>query len=851
MSRFSGMSRGRAWPAAAAWCASARSTACTSGIARCSAACASARGARPDAARDQLRADAARVLRARRRRCRASPACARRSRCLAAGGMARLLLLRFNAALAAMSAEAFVERRARARVRGAREVWVGADFRFGHARARRPRAAAARSARSHGFIAARSMPDVEIDGERVSSSAIRAQLAAGDFDAAAQLLGRRFAIGGHVVRGAQLGRKLGYPTANLRLGRRTAPVGGIFAVRVHGVGPGRCAGVAEPRHAADRRRHASRCSKRICSTSTATCTAGASRSNSCKSCATRRNSTTSTRWCDRSTAMRSRRGRSSAFEVAHWLDVLRPRKRDRLARRRVRLSPDAELVSLPIQRFPHEHDYKNTINLPETDFAMKADLAKREPGMLADWEKRGPLRRDPAAHARSREHAFILHDGPPYANGAIHIGHAVNKILKDIVVKSKLLAGFARRTCRAGTAMACRSSSRSRRKSARSARRSTRPTFRAQVPRIRGQADRPAARRLQAPRRARRLGASRTARWISQYEADMIRALAKIVARGHVVRGFKPVHWCFDCGSALAEAEIEYQDKTSPAIDVAYDALDPQGARGEVRRDGRRRTTSSRCRSGRPRRGRCRRASRSRSGRNSTTCWSKARRATAGACCSCSRDALARSAALARYGVRRGARSCSAARRARRSKACSCSIRSTTREIPLILGDHVTAEDGTGAVHTAPGHGAEDFAVGQKYGSSKIARTPVGGNGVYLPGTPIFAGQFIWKANDTHRRRCCASAACCSPTRRSRTAIRTAGGTRRRSPSAPRRSGSSAWSRQACARRRAASAIQRRRRLVPGLGRGAHRRHDRRPPGLVHLAPAHLGRADRAVRRTR
>jgi riboflavin kinase/FMN adenylyltransferase len=156
-------------------------------------------------------------------------------------GMCRVLLLRFDAKLAAMSAADFVARVLAARV-GAREVWVGEGFRFGHCR-EGDLATLQREGAAHGMRADRVAP-IAIDGERVSSSRIRALLAAGEFDAAARLLGRRFAIGGHVVRGAQLGRKLGYPTANLRLGSRTAPVGGVFAVRVHGVGAAPMPGVA-------------------------------------------------------------------------------------------------------------------------------------------------------------------------------------------------------------------------------------------------------------------------------------------------------------------------------------------------------------------------------------------------------------------------------------------------------------------------------------------------------------------------------------------------------------------------------------------------------------------------------
>jgi riboflavin kinase/FMN adenylyltransferase len=147
-------------------------------------------------------------------------------------GIDRLLLLRFDAKLAAMSAEDFVARVLRERC-GVREVWVGADFRFGHQR-RGDVAMLQRLGAEQGF-AAQTLSDVAIDGERVSSSAIRAHLAAGEFDDASRLLGRPFSIGGHVVRGAQLGRKLGYPTANIRLGRRVSPVGGIFAVRVRGI----------------------------------------------------------------------------------------------------------------------------------------------------------------------------------------------------------------------------------------------------------------------------------------------------------------------------------------------------------------------------------------------------------------------------------------------------------------------------------------------------------------------------------------------------------------------------------------------------------------------------------------
>jgi len=156
-------------------------------------------------------------------------------------GSDRLLLLRFNARLAAMEAEDFVRQVLVARC-GAREIWTGADFRFGHQR-RGDVAMLERLGEQYGF-SARVLPDIAVGGERVSSSAIRAHLSAGEFEAAARLLGRPFSIGGHVMRGQQLGRKLGYPTANIRLGRRVSPVGGIFAVRVYGIETEAMPGVA-------------------------------------------------------------------------------------------------------------------------------------------------------------------------------------------------------------------------------------------------------------------------------------------------------------------------------------------------------------------------------------------------------------------------------------------------------------------------------------------------------------------------------------------------------------------------------------------------------------------------------
>jgi isoleucyl-tRNA synthetase len=398
-------------------------------------------------------------------------------------------------------------------------------------------------------------------------------------------------------------------------------------------------------------------------------------------------------------------------------------------------------------------DYKSTINLPETAFAMKADLANREPGMLAEWEKNdryGAIQR----HTASRAHRFVLHDGPPYANGVIHIGHAVNKILKDVVVKSKLMAGFASPYVPGWDCHGLPIELQVEKEIGKVGQKVDARTFRQKCREY-------AAKQIDLQRADfKRLGV--LGEWDNpyrtmdfRYEADIIRALGKIVANGHLTRGAKPVYWCFDCGSALAEAEIEYADKKSPAVDIAYDAKDPADvaarfglADAVLAKDW---------------------------GIGdfkdvivavpiwTTTPW------TIPASMAVSlgpdleyalvegpardgrrvllviADALA-ARALARYGVNEvtvlGRAPGSALELVKLSHPYLAE-----REIPVIVGDHVSAEDGTGAVHTAPAHGTEDFVVGQKYGIATV--NPLGGNGVYLADTPIFAGQYIWKANDT------------------------------------------------------------------------------------------------------
>ncbi|MGD8384215.1 MAG: class I tRNA ligase family protein, partial [Lysobacterales bacterium] len=217
-------------------------------------------------------------------------------------------------------------------------------------------------------------------------------------------------------------------------------------------------------------------------------------------------------------------------------------------------------------------DYKDTINLPATAFPMKANLANREPLMLEQWEESG-------LYARIQTYTagrplFILHDGPPYANGDIHIGHAVNKILKDMVIKSRLLAGFHSPYVPGWDCHGLPIELQVEKKIGKVGRKVDARTFRQKC---REYADRHIDLQRTGFKRLGVLGdwenpyASRN----FSYEANMVRALAEIIRAGHLEQGVKPVNWCFDCASALAEAEIEYLDKTSPAIDVFFRAVDP------------------------------------------------------------------------------------------------------------------------------------------------------------------------------------------------------------------------------------------------------------------------------------
>src|SRR6476620_9386225 len=210
-------------------------------------------------------------------------------------------------------------------------------------------------------------------------------------------------------------------------------------------------------------------------------------------------------------------------------------------------------------------DYKKTLNLPDTPFPMRADLARREPLMLKAWQERKIYQRiREASKGRPR---FVLHDGPPYANGDIHIGHAVNKILKDIIVKSRSLAGFDAVyvpgwDCHGMPIEVQIEKTHGKNIPVEETQRLARAYATEQIARQKAQ--------------FQRLGV--LGDWDHPYttmayrnEADEIRMLGAILAKGYIYRGLKPVNWCFDCQSALAEAEVEYEDRKDPAIDVGFE----------------------------------------------------------------------------------------------------------------------------------------------------------------------------------------------------------------------------------------------------------------------------------------
>ena len=377
-------------------------------------------------------------------------------------------------------------------------------------------------------------------------------------------------------------------------------------------------------------------------------------------------------------------------------------------------------------------DYKATLNLPQTDFPMKANLAQREPDRLKAWSEMNLYAQiREVGHGRPK---FILHDGPPYANGELHVGHAINKILKDIIIKSKTLSGFDAPYVPGWDCHGLPIELNVEKKIGKPGHKVTAGEFRQHCRDYAGK-------QVEAQKSDFvRMGVFGD--WDNPYltmdfrfEANIVRTLAKIIDRGHLHRGFKPVHWCLDCGSALAEAEVEYRDKQSSAVDVAFPFVDGAAASKQLG-----------CDAGDP----------IELVIWTTTPWTLA--ANRGVALSAELDYVL----LALNGRRVVVAEALAETCAQRFGADTAEIVGRSKgsalegllllppfdetPVPIVLGDHVTTEAGTGCVHTAPAHGLEDFDMGQRYDLEVY--NPVGGNGVYHPDTPVFAGQHIFKAND-------------------------------------------------------------------------------------------------------
>jgi len=371
-------------------------------------------------------------------------------------------------------------------------------------------------------------------------------------------------------------------------------------------------------------------------------------------------------------------------------------------------------------------DYKKTLNLPDTPFPMRGDLARREPQRVAAWRDKGVYRRlREVAQGRPK---FVLHDGPPYANGDIHIGTAVNKILKDIVVKSKSLAGFDAPyvpgwDCHGMPIEVQIEKQHGKNLPAEETLRLCRAFAAEQIERQKAD--------------FRRLGV--LGEWDDPYttmaprnEADEIRVLGRLLEKGYVYRGLKPVNWCFDCGSALAEAEVEYEDRKDPAIDVAFPFAEPEqvakafGLAKLPDKPGYAVIWT-------------------------TTPWTlpgnqalNVHPAFTYHLVDTEKGLLIlaadlQEACLARYKLT-----------GRTLGACKGKALEHLRfrhpfydrDAPVYLGEYVTLDTGTGIVHSAPAYGVEDFESCRRYGmQDEDILTPVMADGRFAPRCPSSAGS--------------------------------------------------------------------------------------------------------------
>jgi isoleucyl-tRNA synthetase len=378
-------------------------------------------------------------------------------------------------------------------------------------------------------------------------------------------------------------------------------------------------------------------------------------------------------------------------------------------------------------------DYKATLNLPSTSFPMKANLAQREPQILKKWQQKKLY--ETIRHSRKGREKFILHDGPPYANGDIHIGHALNKILKDIIVKSKTLSGFDAPYIPGWDCHGLPIEHQVEKKIGKAGHKVDIKTFRDKC--------REFANKQVAGQKTDFIRLGVLGDWDNPYltmnfetEANIVRALGEIANNGYLVRGYKPVYWSVVGGSALAEAEVEYHDKTSFSIDVRYpvvDITDLQQRIPELEGEG---TVSVII--------------------WTTTPWTLPSSLAVSVnpdldyvVVQAGSERFILAEALHESVLDRGdVENFSIVGRVKGEALENLMLHHPfyERQLPVLLGGHVTTEAGTGCVHTAPDHGMDDFLVCQKYGIETI--NYINGDGTFHDGVEFFAGDHVYKVDE-------------------------------------------------------------------------------------------------------
>lgn len=385
---------------------------------------------------------------------------------------------------------------------------------------------------------------------------------------------------------------------------------------------------------------------------------------------------------------------------------------------------------------PPVPDTRSTLNLPDTPFPMRGDLPKREPGWIKAWEDEGLYQR--LRVARRGRPLFVLHDGPPYANGAIHMGHAVNKVLKDMIVKARQLAGFDAQYVPGWDCHGLPIENAIEKKHGRNL---SRDDMQAKS---RAYATEQIALQMADFKRLGVLGdwEHRYATMDPANEAGEIRAFKRVIERGFVYRGLKPVYWCFDCGSSLAEFEIEYADKKSQTLDVGFLCAEPDKLAAAF--------------------GLPEIVGESFAVIWTTTAWTipanqalNLNPALDYALVHTERGQLVLAATLvekclARYGLQGHVVATT-----KGEKLGGIQFRHPLAHVhegydrlsPVYLADYATADDGTGIVHSSPAYGLDDFNSCVSHGmKTDQILNPVQGHGSYAADFPLFGGQNIWKA---------------------------------------------------------------------------------------------------------